>query len=193
METQEQTESKSTAKRKATMVVPPVDAVLPPTGETDQNQLNVLLSGDPALSISTLANAPTLSREAIEGTQVENSTGELSPELQFALQVGRLESRLTMLEVQLSLLLERPEPSAALAEETIQATMVGSHFNCPECGLRITTPALIATQGKLTGGYYEHPFGGSPRLGDMPCRLMGKKFYSPVVTLKLVQNLTAKQ
>lgn len=188
METREQTEAKTAATRKlgtSPIVVPPVDTKLPPSEQADQDQTNVLQTGDPAL---------TLSREAIEGSQVQNSNVlELSPETQFALQVGRLESRLTMLEAQLLRLLEKPAPSDAPAEEIIQATMVGSHFNCPECGLRIATPALIATQGKLTGGYYEHPFGGSPRLGDVPCRLMGRKFYSPVVTLKLVQNLTAKQ
>lgn len=188
METREQTEAKTAAARKqgtSPIVVPPVDAKLPPSEQADQNQMNVLLTGDPAL---------TLSREAIEGSDGQPPyILEVSPETQLAQQVVRLESRLNMLEAQLSQLLANPQPPSTVAGETIEATMVGTHFNCPECGLRITTPAMIATQGKLTGGYYEHPFGGSPRLGDMPCRLMGKKFYSPVVTLKLVQNLTAKQ
>jgi hypothetical protein len=96
-----------------------------------------------------------------------------------------MEARMLELETRL-LNLESPPPSPVTKEETITATMVGGTFNCPECGLRITSPAMIKTQGLKSGGYYEHPFDEAPRLNGGKCRLIGRKFESPSVVLKMI-------
>lgn len=113
------------------------------------------------------------------------------PPIEFTLQVGSLEARVRTMEAQLKNLMDVPKP--AVHTETIAATMVGGIFNCPECGLRITSPALIATQGLKTGGYYEHPFDDSPRLAGGKCRLIGKKFKSPIVHLEFVPVVAPKK
>jgi hypothetical protein len=60
-------------------------------------------------------------------------------------------------------------PAAPADVETISATMVG-----------------ISTQGMKATGYYEHPFEDAPRLKNQKCRLIGRKFESPIVTLKVI-------
>lgn len=106
--------------------------------------------------------------------------------------LNTLTARVTELESKL-LNLTGPHPPSAATPQTIAATMVGGIFNCPECGLRITSPALIATQGLKTGGYYEHPFDDSPRLAGGKCRLIGKKFKSPIVHLEFVPVVAPKK
>lgn len=104
-----------------------------------------------------------------------------------------LADRVTELESKLLNLTGPPPPSATAPTETIAATMVGGTFNCPECGLRITSPAMISTQGLQTGGYYEHPFDEAPRLSGKKCRLIGQKFKSPVVLLEFVKVAPPKK
>ena len=203
METQEQNETKPTTKRKAALVVPPVEPATTKVAQADAPVVATMPEG-PINRGEEFAIPDLQPAEQPPSSDAPEETHLPSEETEFALQVGRLETRMRTLEARLmafelqadALLNAPPATQPEVSEDSIQATMVGAHFNCPECGLRITTPALIATQGRMTGGYYEHPFGGSPRLGDQPCKLMGKKFYSPVVTLKFVNrdsNLTAKQ
>jgi len=93
---------------------------------------------------------------------------------------AQFQAELAIMKTSMVARLDELSSIARALDNGLSAQMVGGIFNCPECGLRITGPSTTSMKGSL----YEHPFDESPQLGGKKCRLIGKKFKSPVVFLE---------